>query len=172
MIPIRPTAALLGLWMLAACGPGGEMDLQGPFSFTRIAPPGAPPGTCWDRITTPAIVETVTLHVLVHAAELADDGTVLQPASYRTETRQQIVQDRTETWFEIPCSDVLTPDFVSSLQRALQVRGLYDGPITGKLDGPTRAAVLTYQRQQGLESETLALETARGFGLIEVMPQE
>lgn len=173
MTPIRPTAALLlGLALLTGCGPGGDLALQGPFSFARTAPPGAPPGTCWDRITTPAIIETVTLHVLVHPADLAEDGTVLQPASYRTETRQQIVQERTETWFEIPCPDVMTPEFISSLQRAMQVRGLYDGPINGRMDGPTRAAVRAYQTQQGLESETLAVETARSFGLIAVVLQE
>ncbi|CAN0588010.1 unnamed protein product, partial [Ectocarpus sp. 12 AP-2014] len=79
---------------------------------------------------------------------------------------------RLETWFETPCADVLTEDFIASLQRAMEVRNLYDGPINGQLDAPTRAALGRYQASQGLESETLALETARSFGLVAVILEE
>ena len=34
------------------------------------APPGAPDGTCWGRLETPAVIETVTEQVLVQPAVL------------------------------------------------------------------------------------------------------
>ncbi|OWU72600.1 peptidoglycan-binding domain-containing protein [Marinibacterium profundimaris] len=163
----------LGLWLLAACAdPGPEAPVPiSPVSLAGLpghAPPGAPPGTCWDRVVSPAVVETETAQVLVEPAQLRDDGSVAQPASYRTETRQQIVRERQETWFEALCADALTGEFVASLQRALQVRGIYDGPITGLVDTTTREAVLAYQLQDGLDSGTLSLRTARELGLVAV----
>ena len=54
------------------------------------------------------------------------------------------------------------------LQRALTVRGHYTGPVTGKMDRPTRQAILGFQRRNGLESQQLSLDSARRLGLISV----
>ncbi len=168
MIPIRRPLALTGLIalsLLAACEAGPPPDdVQVSQALTRTAPPGAAPGTCWSRIATPAVVETVTAQVLVAPEEIAADGTVT-PATYRTETRQAIVQNRSERWFETPCPEDMTREFIASLQRALAVRGHYTGPVTGMMDGATRAAVHAYQVRNGLDSGILSLDSARTLGL-------
>jgi len=164
------TLLLLATNLIAACGaplPGaGEPDVV---QTLAQAPPGAAPGTCWGKITTPAIIETVTDQILLQPAEVLDDGTVVAPAVYKTETRQAIVQERRITWFETPCAADLTPEFVSSLQRALKVRGHFRGAVSGEMDARTRAAVRRYQEPQGLDSGILSLAAARKLGLVAVV---
>ncbi len=132
------------------------------------APPGAPAGTCWDRHVSPAMIETVTVHGLVSPAKVDDSGKVLQPAVFRTETRQNIVRPRRESWLQITCPVDMTPDFIASLQRALTVRGDHNGAVTGTMDRQTRQAILRYQRRTGVESQLLTIESARQLGLIAV----
>nr|WP_235857849.1 peptidoglycan-binding domain-containing protein [Marimonas lutisalis] len=132
------------------------------------APPGAAPGTCWGKDVTPAVIETVTEKILLQPAQVLDDGTVISDPVYKTETRQAIVKERRELWFETPCEDQLTPDFVASLQRALQARGIYRGAITGEMDARTRRAIRHYQAPQGLDSGILSLAAARKLGLVAV----
>ncbi|HKK86487.1 MAG TPA: peptidoglycan-binding domain-containing protein [Roseovarius sp.] len=156
---------------LAACQ--STLPLTGPnepeiVQTLQEAPPGAAPGTCWGKDVTPAVIETVTEQVLLQPAQVRGDGTVEEPAIYKTETRQAIVKERRVTWFETPCASVQTPDFVASVQRALKVRGLYRGPVTGKMDARTRAAVRAYQKPEGLDSGILSLAAARRLGLATV----
>ena len=156
---------------LAACQ--STLPLTGPnepeiVQTLQEAPPGAAPGTCWGKDVTPAVIETVTEQVLLQPAQVRGDGTVEEPAIYKTETRQAIVQERRVTWFETPCASVQTPDFVASVQRALKVRGLYRGPVTGKMDARPRAAVRAYQKPEGLDSGILSLAAARRLGLATV----
>jgi hypothetical protein len=131
-----------------------------------MAPPNAPEGSCWGRDETPATVQTVTERFLVQPAEIDTDGTLRQPAVYRTETSQEIVHARHEIWFETPCSEDVTEDFVVSLQRALEVRGFYRGPINGEMDARTRRSVRKYQQEQGLDTSILSLEAAQQLGLL------
>jgi hypothetical protein len=131
-------------------------------------PPGARPGSCWGKSIRPAVIETVQQQILVQPAELMADGSVITPAIYRTETQQRIVTPRRETWFETPCPEDLTPEFIASVQRALKVRGAYRGPITGQMDTRTRAGIRRYQSANGLDSGLLSMETGRQLGLISV----
>lgn len=132
------------------------------------APPGAPEGSCWGKDVTPAVIETVTDRVLVQPAEVQADGTVLSEPVYRLETRQAIVRERRELWFQTPCDDQLTPDFLASLQRALKARGFYRGAISGQMDPRTRRAIRRFQAPQGLDSSILSLTAARKLGLVAV----
>lgn len=164
---IRPLPIALTALCLAAC----QGSLPGPVEPEVVrshtdAPPGAEPGSCWGKEETPAVVETVTEQIMLQPAEILDDGTVVQPAIYKTERRQAIVQERKATWFETPCDAALTPAFVASVQRALKARGHYRGPITGEMDRRTRAAVRAYQKPQGLDSGILSLAAARQMGLV------
>ena len=129
-------------------------------------PPGVNPDSCWVRDISPAEIQTVTRQIEVTPAQIAADGTVLAPARFQTETFQEIVKERQELTFETPCPGVLTPSFIASLQRALDARGLYRGPITGALDGPTRLAIRRYQTDKGLPSGLLSMQAARGLGLL------
>jgi len=164
---------LIATTLIGACDatlPSGEPDLV---QTLAEAPPGAEPGTCWGKVVSPAIVETVTDQIILQPAEVRADGTVAEPAIYKTETRQAIIQERKVTWFETPCAADMTPDFVSSVQRALKVRGVYRGGITGQMDARTRAAVRKYQSAEGLDSGILSLAAARRLGLVAVdLPQE
>ncbi|TDE40162.1 peptidoglycan-binding domain-containing protein [Antarcticimicrobium sediminis] len=172
MIILRTTLSALALAGLVACaGPSVDLAALGEPEVTRLmqpAPPGAPPGTCWGKHVSPAVIETVTEHVMLQPAEVHVDGTVTRPAIYKTETVQKIVRERNETWFETPCERALTPDFLASLQRALAVRGLYRGRVSGQMDAATRAAVRRYQKPQGLDSGILSLAAARKLGLVAV----
>ncbi|MCB1365249.1 MAG: peptidoglycan-binding protein [Rhodobacteraceae bacterium] len=175
MSDLRPFTAALALAGLVACGRpvpdlGGLAGLGEPevTRMTQAAPPGADPGTCWGKHATPAIIETVTNQVMMQPAEVLSDGTVTRPAIYKTETMQQIVRERRETWFQTPCEQAMTPEFVASLQRALTARHLYRGPVSGEMDARTRAAVRRYQQPLGLDSGILSLAAARELGLVAV----
>ena len=166
--PLRLALMLTGLMGLNACimPAATESPADALLGSMLDVPEDAPPGTCWGTIVSPALIETVTEQVQVEPALLAADGSVTRPARFRTDTRQRIVTERAVRWFETPCPDDLTPDVVATLQRALAVRGYYQGAISGQVDAATRAAVQSYQAQAGLDSPVLSLESARGLGLI------
>jgi hypothetical protein len=136
--------------------------------LSQVAPPGAKPGTCWGKNVTPAIIETVTHQIVVQPAQVMADGAGAHPAIYRTETLQEIVKERQETWFLVPCASTMTPEFIASVQRALAARGYYRGDISGKMSAGTRAAVRRFQKPQGLDSDILSLATARNLGLVAI----
>jgi hypothetical protein len=161
-------ALFLGALALSGCLQGQTVSQSGVIVGNGLAPPGAPPGTCWGKIPTPAVIETVKEQVLVTPAKVNADGTIASLPVYRAETRQQIVTPRTDRWFEIPCPPAFTVELVSTLQRALLARGLYDGEISGDLDAPTRRAVLAVQTARGLPSDVLSMETARSLGIVAV----
>lgn len=167
---IRPLTALTGLVLAAGCAaPEPEVAR---FSEPELAdttadiPEGLAPDACVGRDITPATIQTVTEEVLITPAKRGDDGALLAPAVYRTETRQEIVKARADIWFETPCPDEITPEFVAALQRALSVRGFYDGPITGEVNAATQDAVRAFQRDQGLNSPVLSLAAAKRLGLV------
>lgn len=165
----RSATALLGAAFLAACLQGPTVSETGTIVGNGLAPAGAPPGTCWGKIPTPAVVETVTEQFLVTPAKINTDGTIANLPVYRAESRQQIVTPRTDRWFEIPCPPAFTVEFVSTLQRALQARGQYTGPVSGNMDDATRRAVLAVQTAAGLPSDVLSIETARDLGIVAIL---
>lgn len=176
-----PLSRCVPLWLifplgLAACdlppAAQGEVPPEpGVLAATRNGPVGAPEGSCWGKTVSPAVVQTVEQQVQIKPAQVNTDGTIASPPKYRTTTRQEIVSPRKDNWFETPCAEVLTPDFIATLQRALSVRGLYAGSANGVFDAPTRAAVQNFQRSDGLDSPVLSLSTARKLGLIAVARQ-
>lgn len=158
-----------GLCLAACDGPSAEVNrlIEPPLSRTHAAPPpGYDPAACWGMQMTPAVIETVTEHILLQPAEVTSDGRVLEPALYKTETQQRIVKERREVWFETLCDDQMSREFVTTLQRALAARGLYRGTPSGAMDAATRHAVRRYQAPQGLDSAILSLEAARKMGLV------
>jgi hypothetical protein len=149
------------LAVLTGCGgasgfPDDGLEAPVPdFASAQIAPPpGVSPDGCWVRDVAPAEIETITRQIEV------------APKRFRTETVQVIKRERQEVIFETPCPDALTPDLIATLQRALEARGLYRGPITGVMDVPTRLAVRRYQNPRGLPSGLLSIQSARSLGLL------
>ncbi len=172
MIHFRTAA--LGIILLGACEPvAGNDGSTGPgmIRLTAERPEGAAPDTCWGKKTSPAIIETVEREVLLQPAQTSSDGLIQQPAVYQRESVQEIVKEREDTWFQVPCAAELTPEFVSSLQRALAARGVYPGPVTGEMSVRTLAAVRRFQRPDGFDSDILTVATARKLGLIAVERQ-
>ncbi len=160
-------------FVLGACQSAFDTPMVSRFLETEAnviqsteGPPDAVPGSCWGRDVTPALVETVTERILLQPAELATNGKVLAPAIYKTETKQRITKERDEIWFETPCPEAMTPEFVATLQRALSARGYYRGVLTSEMDRSTRRAIRDYQRGEGLDSPILSLAAARKLGLV------
>lgn len=165
---------MLAFLCLAACATGSP---EAPATLRRLdaeivrlpmdkGPPATPADACWGQEVAPAVIETVTEQVQVAPAKVDATGTVIRPASYRSTSRQKIVQERAELWFPIPCMKEFPPDFVASLQRALSVRGYYGGPVTGTFDSATAQAVRRFQTSRGLNSAQLSRGAARELGLI------
>ncbi|APX21389.1 MAG: hypothetical protein CML50_22680 [Rhodobacteraceae bacterium] len=161
--PVLPAAALA--LALAACAPAEPPDPVWP-GEAPPAPERMPDGTCQAREVTPAIYEHVMGEIQVVQAEIAEDGTVVRPPIYRRAPVPKVVKPRGELRFEAPCPEQLTEEFLASVQRALAARDDYSGPVTGRLDAPTRAAIRAYQKERGLDSAQLSIETARSLGLI------
>lgn len=130
-------------------------------------PPNARPGACWGKHTRPAVIETATTQQLLTPARHDAEGRLIAPAEYETVTTSKVVVERQELWFETPCPETFTPEFVATLQRALKARQLFWGPVTGQMDARTRAAVRRYQSAEGLDSPILSLAAARRLGLVE-----
>ena len=167
---IRPLTALTGLALVAACAaPEPEVArFSEPVltDATTEIPEGLASDACVGRDITPATIQTVTEQVLVQPPQIGADGSLRAPAVYRTVTRQEIVKPREDIWFETPCPDEITPDFVAALQRALQVRGYYNGPVSGEVDAATQRAVRAFQRELGLNSPVLSIAAAKPLGLV------
>ena len=155
---------------LAACtspvgppAPGHETIL---ITTPGEGPPDARPGACYGKDVTPAVVEVITEQELVEPAQFAEDGGIIKPAIYRTTTKQAIIDPRKEFFFEVPCADKFTTEFVTSLQRALKARGFYRGRLTGIMDDRTRRAIRKFQIPNGLNSDILTSTTALDLGLL------
>lgn len=167
---MRLTILSLAL-LLAACtakvpGPAATDLSAALVARNSSTPPAKPEGACWAETTTPAVFETVTEQVVATPERRASDGRLIAPATFRTETRQALVAERQDFWFQRPCDDVLTPDLIATLQRALKARGAYMAPVTGVLDAETQRAIRVWQRPRGIDSEVLALVTAQTLGLL------
>ncbi len=170
---MRITPYIAGIFALSACG--GSMEdtftsviapVEVPVQVSRaIAPPNADPDACYGREITPAVIETVTEQVMLQPPQIDTMGAVREPAVFVTETRQQIVRERRELWFETPCNLESDPEFVRALQRALAARNLLRGGANGVMDNRTRRAIRNYQAPQGLDSSILSLAAARQLGL-------
>jgi hypothetical protein len=178
--PVRPKpSALLVLLvlLLVACAPVADPAATGQPEGGTLALIAAEieiaeDGRCYGRDVTPAVIETVTVAELDAPAVLAEDGTVLSPATYRTVTRQEITRERGEVRFETLCPPAYTVEFVATLQRALATRGLYAGPITGVLDSATGRAVQDFQRDDGPDSPLLSIDAARRLGIVALSPDQ
>lgn len=125
-------------------------------------------GRCFARMAPPTQTNIVEEMIEVAPESRSPDGTVINPAVFRTITRPQTVAIGIGARFETLCPPIYTANFVSSLQRALLIRRGYDGPITGQFDDATSLAVQQFQRARAIDSPLLAVMTARDLGLLEV----
>lgn len=129
-------------------------------------------GRCFGRDITPAVIETVTAQVLDQPEVRAEDGSVVSPAVFRSEIRQEITRERQVVAFETICPPAYTVEFVQTLQRALMARGFYRGEINGHLDADTGRAIQSFQRDDGPDSPLLWISTARELGIVALSPEQ
>ncbi|QFS82055.1 Putative peptidoglycan binding domain protein [Roseivivax sp. THAF40] len=168
------TVCVGGLAMAMACSPVGPETGGGArpdFNTMGLGDDDSrpdPAGGCYATERTPAVYEQVPGQVLVVPEVRAEDGTLVRAPIYRNATVPKLVRPREEVRFPAPCPPTFTPDFIATLQRALVARGYYGGAVTERLDPPTRAAIAAFQRERGLDSDKLALNTARELGLVAV----
>jgi len=161
---------ILGVWLLTACQSATVVEAPSRAQLAdevlRTSPPVGDTNTCWAAEVSPAIIETVTDQSIV-TPEIRDAaGQVVAPATFRSTTRQRIVQDRDAVWFRAPCPAQMTVDFIATLQRALKARGLYNQPLTGVMDLTTTEAIRRFQTERGLDSRQLSLAAAKELGLV------
>lgn len=173
-------AALILAVFVAGCAPLPGPDVTKLITTSEITsvdmkPPANMPGVCWGHIPGQQITEIVSDIVLATPAIVDASGRETSPAIYRKVTRPQTFNEGDGRWFTRTCDTALTPDFVMTLQRALQARGLYRGEATGVMDARTRRGVKGYQTPQGLDSSVLSQVAAQQLGLIAVeldLPEE
>ncbi|MDG1803126.1 MAG: peptidoglycan-binding domain-containing protein [Paracoccaceae bacterium] len=156
---------LIAACALSACEDG--MTFGAP-PATEVSLSRDATGRCFVRDISPAVIEVVTDQEVVVPEVRDASGNVIQPAVIRKIDRPAVTETRDQTLFEALCPERLTPDLVSTLQRALAARGDYRGSITGTYDRNTARAVQRHQKSRGLDSPTLAIMTARDLGLIVV----
>lgn len=144
----------------------GQTIAQIEVKVGQTAPRQDQAGACWGKDVTPAIIETVTEQVLISEEQRDAAGKITQPASYRSNIHQRMVQDTREVWFRAPCPDSLTVSFLATLQRALKARGLYTAAITGEMSTETAEAIRRFQAERGLDSPVLSLAAAQELGLL------
>lgn len=146
----------------------------------RLVPAWLPRATLRCSVAGWAAVLVLSLASASHAAGPEVGRAMVQPATlgvttlngrqcwarYSTSGAQPQNGQIEETAFRVPCPELMTTDFIATLQRALAARGQYDGPITGQADRATRDAVRVFQRIQGFDSPILTLDTAQRLGLV------
>lgn len=166
--------AAVVLILLAGCvGTGAPVaPAQADFSSELVdlkgkpGPPKSPKGACWQSDIHPALIETVTEQVMVTPETRDASGAILTPATFASEAQQRIIRERSTVWFQTPCPELMTPEFIATLQRALKARGVYLLPLTGVMDVPTRSALRSWQQRRGIDSDHLSLAAAREMGLV------
>ena len=96
----------------------------------------------------------------------ATTKTVQIPAEYKTVTSRRLVrQGGFSEWKEILCPSQVTPATVRQVQESLRSRGYDPGPVDNVMGSRTKAALVKYQKDNGLPVGQLDLDTLRSLGL-------
>ena len=118
------------------------------------------------RKITPAEISTLLETRLFQPKKRNTAGQLVSPAQYETTRTQTITKTRSVTKIDAVCPEDMTPEFIASLQRAFQARGLFSSTITGSIDTSTRRAILNFQTVRGVASATVMNATAQELGLV------
>lgn len=159
-----PLILLAGLALGACQSNAPDMAQRADTVHPRLA--GTAQAGCWATDAIPAQGEMVLDEVVITPARTDARGRVTEPAVTAWRERMEETGASEERLFAVPCPDQMDSEFIAALQRALQVRGLYAGAISGEMDEGTRSAVRAWQRPLGLDSAILSLDAARQLGLV------
>ena len=115
------------------------------------------------KVAIPAEYQTVTVRKLV---EPAKERRIDIPAEYETVVKREKTSEGRLEWRSILCETNTSAGVISSLQRALKMRGYDPGNIDGVLGTETLEAVRQYQRSKGLASGQLTMETLKSLNVM------
>ncbi len=122
----------------------------------------ARPAEVRERVV-PAEYRTVTKQVMAAPAATRE---VPIPAEYSTLTTQRLARQGGFTdWVEVLCGKKVTNAVVIQVQNALRARGYDPGPADNKMGPRTNAALMQFQRDNGLPLGNLNIETLRTLGI-------
>jgi regulator of extracellular matrix RemA (YlzA/DUF370 family) len=113
------------------------------------------------KVVIPAVYKTIEVREV--ATPAATKKSVI-PATYQTVTKRVKVTDSYLQWAPILCNTNSNVATVKKVQQKLQSLGYKVGPIDGIYGGQTRSAVNAYQKDKGLSTGGLTLETVRSLG--------
>lgn len=94
--------------------------------------------------------------------------TIEIPAEYQTITKTRLVRQGGFTeWREVVCSNQITSALITQVQRALIAKGYNVGPagVDNVFGTDTKAALVKYQRDNGLPVGNLDKETLKSLGI-------
>ncbi len=138
--------------------------------------------------TIPAVYKTVTKTVMTAAPKIIENDVPAQyqtitktvvdvpaslreidiPAEYKTVTKRVLVKaGGFSEYREVVCSKNITSQLVRQVQRALLAKGYTVGPAgtDNVLGKDTRAALIKYQKDNGLPVGNLNVETMKHLGI-------
>lgn len=110
----------------------------------------------------PAQYKTVKVRKLIAPAQ---EKRIPIPAKYQKVTKKVKVAEGNLVWREIICETNTTADVVARVQKALKERGYNPGVIDGVIGSDTMRAVTKFQKDNGLASGSLTLNTLRALGV-------
>lgn len=109
------------------------------------------------RFLTPA--ETLTLPIVLDTSQTVD-------YEQRIIEREVVVEDSNFTeWAEVVCDNDFTEDLVADVQAKLKERGYLKECIEGKMDEPTKEALIVFQQANGLRRGVLDIDTLNELGV-------
>ena len=115
-----------------------------------------------ERATAPQF-RTIPTQELVSPAHTVSTSVAPQTA---TVERNVLRAPEKYEWIEVVCDTNATTSSIYDLQRALEIRGFYNGPIDGLFGPQTQSALESYQNSIGMPHQGyLTIDTLRSLGL-------
>jgi hypothetical protein len=120
------------------------------------------PSSIVDEIIPP-VLKIVQRKVVDKEEQIIDE---VIPATFKTVQNKVLVEKGGEiVWREVVCPDNVTKEKITKVQEALLRLGYKPGRADGIWGSQTRAAVLEYQRDKGLATGSLSIETLEALGI-------
>ncbi len=141
-----------------------EIDIPAEYKTVTRSVKQAPRST---EVEIPAEYKTITKSVVSAAAQTRD---IEIPAEYKTVTYKKLVRKGGFTeWKEVMCGEKVNEATVRQVQEALRTKGYNPGPSDNVLGAQTKAALVKYQKDNGLPMGSLDRQTLNSLGLGSLM---
>ena len=119
------------------------------------------PGKC-EKVWVKPVIKTIKVKVLEQNATCVKE---YQPPKYGIAKQSFMVKGPQVIWDAVLCDVNLKPNEIKQIQARLKELGYYKGPINGKLDDATLAAVVKFQVDHNLPAGNISIETLEAMGL-------